>query len=254
MRKTTLLDTIIISSLVILTTIALIPATARMQRDNLDAKCQSNMRRWAEALSLYREDNTGVFPCNTVGYGGGLPSMFNWVKELNPYIIPLAQRTGQNWESFMRCPNATNGTYPQGLSSAKMTYIFNTNLCTFPSIAVRNSNKVMMLREFDRMVDPIITRPTLVCRSSSTLPIDAFLTDTDSTFKLQNMKSNLHGNGSYIVFADGHVKYFTTDYFPTNAEITVARCWDAQDQQWYNYGSGVTDKPQSHIKSIAISP
>jgi prepilin-type processing-associated H-X9-DG protein len=63
----------------------------------------------------------------------------------------------------------------------------------------------------------------------------------------------LHGDGSYIVFADGHVRFFTIDYYPKYADITAVRSWDAETQQWWNYGPG-SGRSAPYLKSIAITP
>ena len=59
------------------------------------------------------------------------------------------------------------------------------------------------------------------------------------------------------MFADGHVRHFTVDYYPefvTN--ITAAKCWDPNTQQWYNYyfANPLTPDEIAKNKSIAITP
>jgi|GEM_PF-3502501 len=52
-------------------------------------------------------------------------------------------------------------------------------------------------------------------------------------------------NGSYIAFADGHVGWFSIDFYPNQVNTTAAKCWDSDTQQWYN--NNVT-------KDIIITP
>ena len=65
----------------------------------------------------------------------------------------------------------------------------------------------------------------------------------------------LHGNGSFIVFADGHVKHFTIDYYP-NGSLKAETSWDATTKQWYHfyYANPATEDEVRLNKTIAVSP
>ena len=275
MRKITIADAVVSVLILILIAFALAPALARMHRTAAEAKCQSNLRRWAEALAVYTQDFDGRFPMNRkfgLGMTPGAPTQsvplshlgfdsdgnpiryqygFGWVEALYPYIIDAATKTDQDWLSFMKCPNATNNTYPPG-SPARMTYVFNFCLTEQPRQLIRNPESLMMLREADRNLNSVCRPISTSCIANPyAVPQYPLLTEGDSY--LHPIDPNLHGSGSYIVFADGHVKYFTTDFFPPQSYYTVANCWDGETQQWYNYGPGA-DMPPEYIKSIAITP
>ena len=276
MKKLSGVDIIACVLILILIAFALAPALARMHRTAAEAKCQSNLRRWAEALALYTQDFDGRFPMNRHFGPGGTPGAprqsvplshlgfdsdgnpiryqygFGWVEALYPYIIDAATKTDQDWLSFMKCPNASDAAYPVSSPTARMTYVFNFCLAEYWPALVRNPENLMMLREADRNLHSVCRPISTSCTGTpSILPLYPLLEKYDQY--LRQTDPNLHGGGSYIVFADGHVKYFTTDFFPPLPYYKTANCWDGETQQWYNYGPGA-DMPPEYIKSIAITP
>ena len=266
------LDTIVLTLVVLLVAFMLAPAVARMQRSPADAKCQSNLRRWTQAMALYCRDNQGRYPTNRTTSGNlsssvqltpdgaqnpvGTQKRFaygaNWVEALYPYVQADAARTGQDWKSVRRCPNAQNiGEKPGGIwaITSYMTYSFNYNLVEQQESMVRGAGSMMMFREMDRRVNSVL-RPANLSPDQSSTPDTPFLGTSDIWTLPSSTKANMHGSGSYIAFADGHVRYFTTDYYPKSC------MWDADTQRWYNfvYSSPADDTQQRLNKSIAVSP
>jgi prepilin-type processing-associated H-X9-DG protein len=277
MRKISIFDVVI--SLVVVAFVALIfmPAAARMQRDSSEAKCQSNMLRWSQALALYTGDNDGFYPTNRLNGSlvceapmsydrngnlmmdaNGDPVMFNksanWVESLYPYILKRARSTDQDWRSFMKCPKA----YDCGGNSiyGYISYVMNYNLIEYNSSLVRNNQKVMLLRETDRLYNSMC-RPTNMSMSNLVKPNHPFLAANDPipNHNSPALNSALHGNGSYIVFADGHIHWFDISYFQKDA-TTFAVAWDSETSQWWNYvySNPQTDQERALNKSIAITP
>jgi len=275
MTRIRLIDIVITVLVSVIIASALAPAFARLQRSSAEAKCQSNLRRWAQAMSQYLAGNCQTYPTNRSCVDGvlgdvknavvlsredyivnGQPGRFqygvNWVEALYPYIQASAVATGQDWRSFRKCPNAMDISDPPGpplgfgVAQACMTYSLNYNLIEQPTGAVRDPSRLMMFRELDRRCNAFL-RPSRLSLDSAHYPYNAFMTSVDGwQFPYAEPDPNRHGAGSYICFADGHVKYFTKDYYPSS--FHAAYNWDAVDQRWYNYISG--DK----AKTIAISP
>ena len=264
MKRTRTTDIALSALIALLVCSALAPAFARMQRSSAEAKCQSNLRRWAQAASAYLADNHQRYPMNRTLAGAvshrvilsdetlldqnGDPVRFqygvNWVEALYPYVEAAAGNTGQDWKSFRRCPNARDMV---SWVNARMTYSLNYNLVERPNAIVRDPSRLMMLRELDKLVGSDL-RPSVQSLDSTQLPLNAFLTTYDSAFLLATCKAtdpNRHGAGSYICFTDGHVKYFTNDYYPSNGAGT----WDPIDQRWYNLVDSDTKG-----RTIAITP
>ena len=271
-------DIVISVVLVALIALTLVPAVARMQRTPKEAKCQSNIRAWAECMALYCSDNNGRYPVNqlwqssTASYDvpltpdgtldqEGNPVRFkyglNWVEALYPYLQSRCVKAGRDWKSFRACPNSQSAQYPINAPTCYMTYAFNANLERYSAALVRNPDKVMMLRELDRLMFAEL-RPTNVSNdTSSNRSISPFLDTNDegiNPIPYRPSNPNIHGNGSYIAFADGHVHYFTTDYFPDQGQILSPRSWDSDTKQWWNYNSGNTYVPAEMRRTIAITP
>lgn len=123
-------------------------------------------------------------------------------------------------------------------------------------MAMRNNRNLMMLREVGRhtasMLRPSNPSNALPNGNPANPPLYPFLTEADLVPPSEYLP---HGNGSFIVFADGHVKHFTIDYYPPTYKITPAQCWDPGTQQWYNYywANPVTEDQKRKNKTIAIS-
>jgi prepilin-type processing-associated H-X9-DG protein len=271
MKRARTTDIALSALIAVLICFSLAPAVARMQRSSAEAKCQSNLRRWAQAMSAYLADNHQRYPTNRQLEGyltnrvvlsdptavgpDGKPLRFqngvNWVEALYPYIQAAATRTGQDWKSFRRCPNARDMAVG---ANASMTYSMNYNIIEEPKAIVRDPWRLMMFREMDKLVGSVL-RPSNHCSWATDTPVSAFLAPRDFSLGLattQPCDRNRHGSGSYICFADGHIKYFTNDYFPTwgSGSTAVSACyWDVYDQRWYN----IVDS-SVRSKTIAVSP
>ena len=181
---------------------------------------------------------------NPVRFQFGYP----WVECLYPYVMEAARRTDQNSETFCECPNAGSQTYPDNSPTARMTYAFNYCLTEQPSLLC-HPEKLMMLREVDRHVNSLCRPINNSCiGTSSSAPQSPLLNEPDVP---QSPGAKLHGDGSYIVFADGHVKHFTVDYYPER--YCAAQSWDDATARWYNYGPNA-QVPAEMIMSIAITP
>lgn len=271
-KRIGLLDIALLMLIVLISGFIVAPVVARLQRSPADAKCQSNLRRWTQAMALYVHDNQGRYPTNRATSdisssvrltpdgilkpdGSQLRFSYgvSWVEALYPYVQAGAAATGQDWKSVRQCPNAsTAGEYPAGLwlVTSYMTYSLNYNLVEEPESLVRGPGSMMMFREMDRRVNSVL-RPTNLSPNANSVPDTAFLGTNDTYLHGNTITSNgRHGSGSYIAFADGHVRYFTTDYYPRSC------MWDADTQKWYNYvyPNPADDTQRRLNKSIAISP
>ena len=267
--RTRTIDIVLSALIALLVCSALAPALARMQRSSAEAKCQSNLRRWAQAISAYSADNHQRYPTNRTMPSAlsksimlsdespldpnGNPVRFqygvNWVEALYPYVETAAGKTGQDWRSFRRCPNARDIVTE---ANASMTYSLNYNLVEQPRAVVRDPSRLMMFRELDKLVGSVL-RPSIISPDPYTMPINVFLTTRDGGFYFASHRPtdpNRHGAGSYICFTDGHVKYFTNDYYPSNAGGSSVCSWDPIDLRWYN----IVDGDPAHNKTIAITP
>lgn len=275
MKRPSVIDIVMSIGTVFLVVMTLVPAVARLQRTPEDARCQSNMRLWAEAVALYTNDYDRRYPTNRPRLlNGGVGNMshavmlsprqfdengnpirfvssINWVEALFPYLISEAKKTDRDWESVMKCPNVGDGTWLPNNKTARMSYVFNYSLLEFSPSLVKNSAKLMMIRELDRLVDSYC-RPTNNCTGNPYYsPQSPFLTSRDMGFGPRTTINNkLHNNGSHILFADGHVKYFGLEYFPDVASLMAAESWDSETGQWWNW----VNKDATLNKAIAVTP
>ena len=272
-RTLTAFDVAVCAAVVCLVAATLIPAIARVGRGDADARCQSNLQRWAEAMELYLADNYHRYPTNRpilssgglfiifpyvnlspdeIDPGTGKPMRFvygiTWVEALYPYIWNVAAKTDQNWKTFKCCPNARSTRWPDVPSmNTTVTYAFNRALAERPLVFVKDAKKLMAMREFGRLTISSLRPVNDATGMSAQPPISPFLCSSDSIVGDTSQECRLHGEGSYIVFADGHVRHFTMDFYPYLAS------WDPETAQWWNYAPS-SGKGPPYLKSIAITP
>lgn len=282
MRRASLVDVILCITVTALVVFTLAPVGARVSRSALEARCQSNLYRWAAAVAKYVEDNGWCYPSSRgrAYSGGGLSNIvasvalsppdndpatgkpmrftysLNWVEALYEYVWDSAAETATDWRSCRRCPRARTTTWPipnaQGYPYPSMTYVFNCNLVERQQVVVRDPRRLLMLREFWQTTISELRPLNNTSGTSGTRPQYPFL-NGDIRSGATDEACELHGQGSYVVFADGHVHFFTLDYYPKYADITAVACWDAETQQWWNFAPG-SGKAAPYLKSIAITP
>jgi hypothetical protein len=259
------------------------PVVARLQRESGEAKCQSNLHRLGEAMALYVADNAGRYPTNRPYTGTqrklgairpyvalsppvtnpetGKPRVFDygitWVEALYPYVWRLAEKSGQDWRSYWRCPNAASVSDPTAPgTNAATSYAFNGCLVEYWAGICRNQNKLMMIREFGRLTCSSLRPTNQTSGDPNMVPMYPFLNTTDYGPNMRNTSTvnKPHGNGSCILCADGHVKHFTLDYYPDwNSRFSASYRWDSTSQQWWNYNRNPAQTPP-YVLSIAITP
>lgn len=282
MRRSMAADTAAVAFIAVLAAQVLMPAAARIQRSSAEARCQSNLRSLAGAISAYSADYAHTYPTNRRWSAPGIPggiveslslspaeidpttgqpyvfvSGIAWVEGLYPYLMAHAERTSQDWTSFWRCPNASDTKYPVNSLTARVAYTMNACLVEQPTAIVGQRHKVLMLRETDRLVTSIL-RPAQSCIGSDTpAPRSPFLNNYD--FRMGSTDPNQHGTGSYIVLADGHVAHFDFAYYAaTDADYgnKKGEHWDPQTRQWYNwfFPDPINEQQRMLDRSIAISP
>lgn len=276
-----LLSLVLVSGFIVFT---LAPVVARLDRSPADAKCQSNLHRLGEAMALYVADNNGRYPTNRAYTGSshslgainklvalsppeidsatGKPRVFDygitWVEGLYPYLWKSADKTGQDWRSYLRCPASSIASDPTDPNyNCATSYVFNGCLAEYWPGVARNSQKLMMIRELGKLTASAL-RPTNINSTGNpdVVPYYAFLNNKDHGPNTTDTSTvcKPHGGGSYILFADGHVKQFTLDYFPEfKSSYNTSTAWDSTTQQWYNYNKNPV-KPLQYRVTIAVTP
>jgi len=267
-RGITLLEVVVCLVVVVVVAAILFPMIAHDHGPPLMmSDCQSNMKQIGSALKMYLSDWNDTYPTQRVWQrngklgairdhvkltpsgttnSDGSPKRFqygvNWVEALFAYVESVSKDGRATWQC-----NASKEKYPTNSRTACVSYAFNRNLIEQPEQVIRGASNLMAVRELDRMVDSDL-RPIYECRKPGRSPVSPFLTDFDVRFGKTNPK--LHGTGSNILFADGHVKGFAKNYMPEHID---SKCWDNDTKQWFNFG------PKSRVseymkRTIAVSP
>jgi prepilin-type N-terminal cleavage/methylation domain-containing protein/prepilin-type processing-associated H-X9-DG protein len=162
--------------------------------------------------------NTGK-PIRFVGYSAGSSitpinsAGPNWVEGLYNYVETVTSINDPS--SIWKCPSAvTRGRNDVNYSC--VSYAFNFNLVEQAEGAIKSSANLLMLRELDGYMYATM-RPSnrsVDTANENTPPTNALLAPKGSNDDGYSIKSpavnyRLHGTGSNILFADGHVKLVT---------------------------------------------
>jgi prepilin-type processing-associated H-X9-DG protein len=257
--------------------VVLFPMFARVRRINVASPCQSNLKQIGNAVKMYLADWGDHYPTNrayvhgrTLGPvteyvelsqqeplpGKTEPPEFqhglNWVEGLCSYVESITK--SDDPASAWRCPAASGGRYPEGSKTAATSYVLNRCLVEKPESIITSAANLLLIREMDRLANAELRPINDSTWTSRRPPVSPFLNSFDRRIGWTN--AVLHANGSTILFADGHVKMFSVDYFPAQRDITRANCWDPKTRQWYNYFFADPKTPEQKCRnmSIAITP
>lgn len=256
----TLIELLVVIAIIAVLAAILFPVFAKARRAAQASSCQSNMNQIGKSIKMYLSDWDDTYPTNRNSAGtaitnevklsppgqldsDGNPVRYvngvNWVEALYPYV----ESTTKDASSVWKCPAASNTTYPTGSTTAACTYAMNGYIVEQPEGIIKMASNLMVMREFDRLVNSLL-RPSYNA-STTTKPNTPFLNDKDNVAtSLTLMNQKLHGDGSDVLFADGHVKSFASIQMQ-NDKIA----YDSTDSQWYNsIGTGAINK------TIAITP
>jgi len=267
----TLIELLVVIAIIAILAAILFPVFAKAREAARTSSCQSNMNQIGKAVKSYMTDFEDTFPTNrpwtglsspnpnphvdlsdpdaTVQIGNSTePLRFqygpNWVEALYPYVEKVG-KPGDN-QSVWKCPatRARSVSVNPKVIWNSNTYVFNTQLLEQPESVLKTPGNTMMVREFECMAGALC-RPLNVY-SAGAPPLNPFLLETDLAFpSLKPMKYRLHNAGSHILFADGHVKFFSAALFP--AVLKPADNYDIAGGQWWN-----SLNPTKKV--IAVSP
>lgn len=245
----------------------LFPVFAKCGISSPKSYCQSNMKQMGSAFKMYLQDWHDKYPTNRPVVDGKVgpiscyvkltdvrkltpgkkPDNLSWVEGLYPYMEMPSEDNNGAWE----CRAASTAAYPEDSKTAYTTYVMNRNLVERPEDCLRAPDRTMIAREADRHLNAELRPTNYSCGRPDVPPDSPFLTDHDS--RLGETKGSLHANGSHVLFADSHVKFFSGDEVPDQSDVTTRQCWDGKDNQWYNYADEPTDKNPYH-RAISITP
>jgi len=278
----TLIELLVVIAIIAILAAILFPVFARARRAAQASNCQSNLKQMGNAIKMYLSDWDDTYMTNrpksgsTIGNishvlalsppdplpGQTEPPKFlysvNWVEALYNYIETVTKK--EDPKSVWRCAAVSNATWPtpntSGYPFPAVNYVFNYNLVEQPEGIIKGAANLMMVREFFKTTIAVL-RPTNNTTGNSTVrPQYAFNNGDVNASSSENNNPSIwktHGNGSHILFADGHVKMFDLTFFPKYADVTANNSWDPETGQWYNFAPG-SGKGPAYIRSIAITP
>lgn len=278
-RGFTLIELLVVIAIIAILAAILFPVFARARKAAMASGCQSNMKQIGKAIKLYLSDWQDTFPTNRPYSGGnrlvlanvaahvpltpaglmtaaGDPVRFQygitWVEALYSYVEQVTKQ--EDASSAWKCPAASNAAYPTDPNYFPNTsYVFNANLIEQPEGIAKSASNLMMVREFGRLTCSTLRPVNVSISNSGVVPQYPFLNRTDFGPTDTSRVCRVHGDGSHILFADGHVKHYGLAFYPEMSAYTAGRAWDTTTQQWYNYNN-VTVNQRTLRLTIAVTP
>ncbi len=276
----TLIELLVVIAIIAILAAILFPVFARARRAAQTSSCQSNLKQIGSAVKMYLSDWQDTYPTNRTWQGMNLGPVQPIVNVTDPTLVDMKFRYGITWveglygyveqstkkgdpASVWKCPAAGNDTFPTNPNGQFpiTTYAFNACLIEQPEGIIKSASSLMLIREFGRQATSCLRPSNMAANLPNSNPQYPpqypFLNQADALkSSLPATEYKLHANGSNLLFADGHVKYFELTYFPPQNQINAARCWDGNTMQWYNFNWTTLSTQDQKVKnqSIAISP
>lgn len=271
----TLIELLVVIAIIAILAAILFPVFTKAKQSALKTTCQSNLKQLGTAFKSYIADWDDTFPTNRVANNGTLVGAVaqevrltttdwtsdhpdktlgqygpNWVEGLYAYTECTTEKDKSPW----KCPAASNTEYTSannatGSNGEKLlqnTYVMNYYVVEEIESSIEDTARLMLVREFDRRCGALLRPANPASGSLKARPRYPLLNGTEDTrISAQTIKTKLHGNGSNILFADGHVALF-----PSEAMANDKIAEDSETGQWFN-SIDSTDKAVE--KAIAIT-
>jgi prepilin-type N-terminal cleavage/methylation domain-containing protein/prepilin-type processing-associated H-X9-DG protein len=201
----TLVELLVVIGIIAIVAAILFPVFASIRERGRRTVCQSNLRQIALAMQQYVQDNSSVYPLETVTrQSGGRTVAVYWAEAIFPYV--------KNEQVFI-CPDASSEaetSYPGAKSPSIIDYGFDlTRLNVF--VPPYPTNNIQGTRE-----------AALATPSTIYVNVDAGWSDAEGKDHYSRVVpktscgrsfdgSTLHSDGGNYSFADGHVEWLTPE-------------------------------------------
>ena len=254
-RAFTLIEILVVVAIIALLAGLLFPVFSRAREEGRKTSCLNNMRQLGIAFQQYASDSRGKYPLAAnfqawgVGKGhwvAGTPSPIASPNDPTYALAALAPNASDDFPATGRSADVENGAlFPYVKSTAiyicpsdrdgevkHLSYTMNCALASLSASRIRSPGDIVLLVDEGFATDGFFW-------AVNTTAVTGLGTSTDRLAKR-------HNGGGNMLFADGHVKYYSFESFPLDATPQgLANKWKTggsprfHDRSFGPYGSSM---------------
>ena len=215
-RAFTLIEILVVIAIIGILSALLFPVFGRARENGRKIACLSNMKQLGLAFQQYTQDSRGKYPMagNFQAWDKGYS---HWVAgPVNTSMVSISLPTGPSSTPLDK-PTFTAAADPQG--GALFPYVKSTQVYVCPSSEFGRQTGLsygMNCALSGLSANKIRNTGDVVLLVDEKYPTDGFFyarNVCDSTGCSTDVLQDRHNGGGNLLFADGHVKFFTTDQF-----------------------------------------
>lgn len=201
----TLIEVLVVVGIILVVCAILFPVLSRARGAARKTNCASNLRQIGFALAMYTDDHDDLGPPTTGwhiwggdGTRGDHPGP-GWEERIHPYVKSRA---------VYRCPSAPRVVeFAYFLNTRFFWLIRATPQAQWGCAAV---NQAYLSAPSHYIMGGDCSSPNLLPAPVGAAPLSEDSCDKDNmTYQCLRYRRTSHGNGSNVLFADGHVKFLT---------------------------------------------
>lgn len=267
----TLIELLVVIAIIAILAAILFPVFARARAAALASGCQSNLKQIGTAVNMYTQDYEETYPTNRSSLTATGPNarvflppyssaqMISYVAGLEKYI----QKSGNSADaaSVWKCgavsnslfapPNTPGNPAIPGFGESRISYVINFWILEETEGTAKFPAQTMLFRENGCLGQSYAaayvgapTGPYTGAIPPTTQPSEVFLTSNTNSLKNAQAKKNLHGDGSHILFLDGHVEKLQNSIMQ---EANIRNTAPIRPGAWVLCEGGDVNKPKIWI-------
>jgi prepilin-type processing-associated H-X9-DG protein/prepilin-type N-terminal cleavage/methylation domain-containing protein len=207
----TLIEILVVVGVIALLAALLFPVFGRVRENGRRVTCTNNLRQLGLAFQQYLQDSSGRLPYagNYQGWGPGLghwvagtrmPSGSGLASDSDPFTYNADGRTANVQDGalypYVKSPEAYMCPSTQDVDKKKLGYSMNCAIAGLNNLRIKTPSDIILLVDEGKSLN------------------DGYFWAVGGSHPNTDELTKAHNGGGNLLFADGHVKYFSFESFP----------------------------------------